>query len=83
MRKLLTLTLAALLGFVLTCALAVKVVQAEEPLPYCAADGDLDGDGIADEIDSDETDSCLASGSGFEDCSTGAGDGIPDCQPLP
>lgn len=54
---------------------------AEEPtLPACAANGDMDADGVADADDSDEADSCLASSTGLEDCSTGAGDGIPDCQ---
>jgi hypothetical protein len=50
------------------------------PLPPCATDGDMDGDGVPDDLDSAMTDSCTASASGFEDCDTGAGDGIPDCQ---
>ena len=49
-------------------------------LPACASNGDMDGDGVPDAYDSDEKDSCLASWTGYEDCSTGAGDGIPDCQ---
>jgi hypothetical protein len=49
-------------------------------LPLCATDGDKDRDGVPDVLDADETDSCLASSSGYEDCTTGVGDGIPDCQ---
>jgi len=51
-----------------------------QSLPTCATDGDMDGDGVLDADDSDETDSCLASSTGDEDCTTGAGDGHPDCE---
>jgi len=61
---------------------APRQTRADEPapLPACATDGDKDGDGIADEVDNDETDSCKASSTGRENCDTGAGDGLPDCQ---
>lgn len=61
-------------------ALLPDDVSAQTSLPPCASDGDKDGDGVADWVDSDETDSCTASFTGVEDCSTGAGDGLPDCQ---
>ena len=51
---------------------------APEP-PPCNTDGDMDADGISDDEDVDETDSCQASSTGVEDCETGAGDGVPDC----
>jgi hypothetical protein len=48
-------------------------------LPPCATDGDKDGDGVPDEVDVEEQDSCIASTSGYEDCDYGEGDGLPDC----
>lgn len=51
-----------------------------QSLPACATDGDKDGDGVADAVDSDEYDSCQATSGGYENCTTGAGDGLPDCQ---
>lgn len=69
-------SMLAFAGFMLT----PLSIMAEEPLPACATNGDLDSDGVFDIDDSDETDSCLASSTGLEDCSTGAGDGVPDCQ---
>jgi hypothetical protein len=59
---------------------AIPCASLAQSLPACSLDGDKDGDGILDADDSDETDSCLESNSGLEDCSTGAGDGVPDCQ---
>jgi hypothetical protein len=49
-------------------------------LPPCATDGDKDQDGVPDELDVEEQDSCLASSSGYEDCEYGEGDGLPDCR---
>jgi hypothetical protein len=50
-----------------------------QSVPVCAVNGDMDSDGVLDDVDSDETDSCLATSSGHEDCTTGAGDGVADC----
>lgn len=78
MRYLILSLLTALSLVVFTAA--PQTARADDPLPACATDGDMDGDGVLDVDDSDETDSCLASSTGLEDCSTGAGDGLPDCQ---
>jgi hypothetical protein len=72
-----------LIALFAACALAVfmaapQTASAEDPLPCAATDGDMDGDGVLDEDDSDELDACHLSSSGLEDCSTGAGDGLPD-----
>ena len=72
-------TIIALLAVVLFCAPQSGLAQSQG-LPACAATGDKDGDGVSDEADSDEADSCTASTSGLEDCATGAGDGLPDCE---
>jgi len=78
MKKTIALIAAAAL-LAIGIVIASPAVRAQS-LPACATDGDMDSDGVPDAQDSDETDSCLVSSSGYEDCSTGAGDGIPDCQ---
>ena len=77
MKRILIIAAVALAGIGLT---VIPQASQAQSLPACALDGDKDGDGIVDEDDSDDADSCLASSSGLEDCMTGAGDGIPDCQ---
>ena len=68
--------------FVLAFAVGTPVfaAHADDQLPACATNGDKDGDGVSDVDDQTETDSCTLTSTGFEDCETGAGDGIPDCQ---
>lgn len=81
MKRILLISAIVLSGAAAFVAPRLRHAQADPPaLPACAADGDKDGDGVADADDSDEADSCRASSTGFEDCSTGAGDGLPDCQ---
>jgi hypothetical protein len=68
--------------FVLLGALALSfpaIGFADTSLPACATNGDKDGDGVLDSADQTDTDSCTLTDTGFEDCSTGAGDGLPDC----
>ncbi len=80
-------TFRKVLGFILiTCGITVSLAvlpgirdAQSEPLPACSLVGDKDLDGIPDVVDSDEVDSCIASSTGYEDCTTGAGDGLPDC----
>ena len=80
--KYLLLSLLTALSLVAFTA-APQTAQAEDPpLPACATDGDMDGDGVPDETDSDETDSCLATSTGLEDCFYGTGDGQPDCRVI-
>lgn len=55
------------------CLAVPMTVQAEDPLPPCATDGDKDGDGVPDGQDSDEYDYDPSA-------QDGDGDGLPDCQ---
>lgn len=57
--------------------------DSSDTLPACAPGDDYDGDGVPNLEDSDETDSCQLDprGTGLVDCTTGAGDGFPDCRP--
>ncbi len=48
-------------------------------LAACVAGNDWDQDGKLNADDVTPDDSCSATSTGLEDCSTGAGDGIPDC----
>lgn len=75
--KIMTKTLLTLAMLLLS---APVVAHADDDLPLCAADGDKDGDGIADSSDQTEDDSCTLTDTGYEDCETGAGDGLPDCR---
>lgn len=75
-----TLFFITCLGLLLAFSPYNDVAAADPVLPACEVDGDMDQDGVADLLDSDETDSCLQSSTGLEDCITGAGDGYPDCQ---
>lgn len=66
----------------LAFALAIPALALADG-PICVApSGDYDADGIANDVDSDEFDSCLLDpdGAGLTNCSTGAGDGKPDVQ---
>lgn len=53
-----------------------------QAIETCGTTGDQDGDLVPDLLDTSQTDSCLSDpyGFGLNDCSTGAGDGIPDCE---
>ena len=53
-----------------------------QALETCGTTGDQDSDGVPDASDSSQTDSCLLDphGFGLNDCATGAGDGLPDCE---
>lgn len=74
------ITIAAFgIGICLGWAPLAAYAQSQE-LPACQTAGDKDGDGVLDLVDSDEVDSCTASSTGLEDCLTGAGDGLLDCQ---
>ncbi|MEK7545479.1 MAG: hypothetical protein AAB554_00205 [Patescibacteria group bacterium] len=61
---------------------------ADQALELCGTTGDQDGDGIPDyypngeEWDVSQTDSCLSDPNGFglNNITTGAGDGLPDCE---
>jgi hypothetical protein len=77
MRRIMLLTAA--LSFPLI-HYGISRAQEGPSLPTCAVNGDKDGDGVVDWDDSDEADSCLVSSVGLEDCNTGAGDGLPDCE---
>lgn len=74
MKTLNVLFLLAILG------LSTQTALADDQLPVCAANGDKDGDGVPDAQDQTDDDSCTSTHTGFEDCATGAGDGLPDCQ---
>lgn len=76
------IALSLILGCILTVSASVRTSSADNPvdLPVCATNGDKDGDGVSDAVDSSEADSCIATSTGYENCATGAGDGIDDCQ---
>lgn len=78
MKKFIVLCFAMCLCFT---GFQVGEVQADE-LPACDLSGDMDQDGVLDEDDSDELDSCEDSSTGLEDCESGQGDGEPDCEEV-
>lgn len=76
--KTITLTLAA---FAASALIGGSYASGDGPqaIPACVTGSDWDQDGRSNDTDVTADDSCTASTTGAEDCSTGAGDGIPDC----
>jgi hypothetical protein len=79
MRKIVLAISALALAFAMSIA-----PQAQAEVLPCVHTDDCDGDGVLWMDDSDDTDSCLLTDPAFPeldeflDCSTGAGNGLPD-----
>lgn len=65
--------------FIVACSSQGKKEMAQ------LGDGDIDGDGVADEVDQDPFDSCMVltpPGARLGNCATGIGDGVPEVTPF-
>jgi hypothetical protein len=82
MKTIRTFIFATIAMLAASCTSANNTGTADQALESCGTAGDQDGDLVPDLLDSSQTDSCLLDPNnfGFNDCTTGAGDGIPDCE---
>lgn len=81
MKTIRTFFLVSMLALIVSCnSRDSDTGSAAQALESCGTTGDQDGDLVPDNVDSSQNDSCTATATGFEDCTTGAGDGIPDCE---
>ena len=79
MKKRYLLVPSIILGITLAAYGSPTQGSAQGSLPACVPGNDWDQDGVANDDDVTADDSCNATSTGIEDCTTGAGDGQPDC----